>query len=491
MIINKSDQQIDSIFIGQFIDADVGSYGDDFAGCDTLLDLAYAYNANEVDQEAIDRDLPPPAVGYCLLQGPMVQTGISNDVAFQNFKSYYGFKNLPMTSFVYWATGGSIADPPSGSIDYALQMYHMLNGFIPTTDLKYPTPFVTGSGPNQGLPTKFPLSGDPVHDPEGLEGDVDGAGGNLGPGDRRFMMNTGPFSLKPDESQEIIYAIVGGLEHDRLEAITQMKNISTYLRAVYQNQFKNANPVPDVPQVKATPIVESLIDAYIVLNWGWNEQSVKAIEQQEKNGYRFEGYNVYQLPGPQAKLDDPATVKIATFDRINGITQISGLKPHPENGRYYKTVLQKGTDSGIKHYLILTQDQIRQKQFYRGSTYYFAVTSYNYNPQLPQYPSLESDYKLVQVTVQEEKPGDRNLSEIEQEIEVTASKESDITCLVKVIDPTAVTGHQYQVYFTPDQDSNSVTFGEFLWNLKDLTSGADVLTRQPIKIYEGLRPPEK
>jgi len=171
--------------------------------------------------------------------------------------------------------------------------------------------------------------------------------------------------------------------------------------------------------------------------------------------------------------------------------QISGLKPHPQNGRYYETVLQRGTDSGVKHYLVLKQDQINQKPFYRGSTYYFAVTSYNYNPDLPQFPSLESNYKVVSVTVQDERPGDRYLSEAGQEIEVSASKESNVLCKVRVVDPSAVTGHDYQVYFTLDQDTNSATYGNYLWNLKDLTLGKDVLTKQKIKTYQGHRLPEK
>ncbi|MHB2155080.1 T9SS type A sorting domain-containing protein [Calditrichota bacterium GD2] len=486
VFVNKSKNAIDSMFVGQFVDADVGDYSDDLIGCDTLLNLAFAFNGNEVDFEAIKKDLPPPALGYCLLQGPMVETGNTSDIGYKNLNPLNGFKNLPMTSFVYWASGGSLADPPLGVIDYTLQMYNMLNGYIPTNDLKYPTPYVAGSGPNAGQPTKFPLSGDPINDPQGLFGDVDGRGWNMGPSDRRFMMNTGPFTLRPDESQEIILAIIGGLERDRLGAVKQVKNIVNYLRAAYQNQFKNVLPKPEVPQVKATPF-----DEYVVLNWGWDAGSVQGIEQQVKNGFRFEGYNVYQLPRADAGLDDPRTVKIATFDLINDVAKISGLKAHPVNGRYYETMLQEGSNSGVKHYLVIKEDQINKTKFYRGSSYYFAVTSYNYNPELPEYPSLESDYQTVSVIIQDEPPGDRYFSEAEQEIEVVASKESNVLCLVNVVDPAAVTGHDYQVYFTPDTDTASANYGTYLWNLKDLTTGLTVLTGQIIKELEEDTPPDK
>jgi len=89
-------------------------------------------------------------------------------------------------------------------------MYNRLNGQIPTNDLRNPSPYVTGSGPKQGEPTKFLLSGDPVNGPAGLAGDLDGAEGNLSPAYRRFMFNIGSFTLKPDESQEMIFAMIGG-----------------------------------------------------------------------------------------------------------------------------------------------------------------------------------------------------------------------------------------------------------------------------------------
>jgi len=48
--------------------------------------------------------------------------------------------------------------------------------------------------------------------------------------------------------------------------------------------------MPDAPRIRASPF-----DEYVVLNWGCDEQSVKTIEQQEKNGFRFEGYNNYLI----------------------------------------------------------------------------------------------------------------------------------------------------------------------------------------------------
>src|SRR5512135_234991 len=49
-LINKSGAPIDSMYIAQWTDPDVGSPGDDFVGCDTLLNLGFGYNGGSVDQ---------------------------------------------------------------------------------------------------------------------------------------------------------------------------------------------------------------------------------------------------------------------------------------------------------------------------------------------------------------------------------------------------------------------------------------------------------
>jgi len=77
VIFNKSDQQIDSFFVGQHVDAEtIASY----------LSLALGYN---------------------FLQGPLIETGNPDDVGVKDDKFHLEFKNLLMTSLVYWAAGGT------------------------------------------------------------------------------------------------------------------------------------------------------------------------------------------------------------------------------------------------------------------------------------------------------------------------------------------------------------------------------------------------
>ncbi len=475
VLVNKSNYYLDSMYVGKYVDIDLGNYSDDLVGCDSVLSLGFGYNGKPLDREFTKFKILPASVGHQLLRGPVVKTGNKLDTAFVGNEERSGYLNLPMTSFAYRSAGGVWGDPPLGTIDVTLQTYNALRGFQWTNDIKNPSPQVFGSGPRQGQATRFPLSGDPVTDPEAQTGDIDGRGWNIAPSDRRYMINTGPFKMGPSESQEIIYAVIGGWYRDYRQSIQQLKNIALFLKSKSKKSSIYLNPQPPVPAVKATAF-----DQYIVLNWGWDIKKVEEIEEKTRLGYRFEGYNVYQLPDSTASINDPRTVKLATFDRINCILDIESLTYFPDKRKYISFLVQQGMDTGIKRYYVVRGDSINKRPLYRGSTYYFAVTSYNFNPDEEQ-KTLESKYQVVKVTVQDEKPGSRYPAQLEDELEVNATINNDVQCKVKVVDPKEVTGHQYQVYFTKDMDSTSSTFGEFTWNVKDLTTGEVRISNLQVK----------
>jgi hypothetical protein len=54
------DAFIDSLYLGQWTDADLGIFGDDFAGCDTLLSVGYVYNSDSVDAQYLQFGEIPP-----------------------------------------------------------------------------------------------------------------------------------------------------------------------------------------------------------------------------------------------------------------------------------------------------------------------------------------------------------------------------------------------------------------------------------------------
>ncbi len=154
---SKGSLFLDSVFVGQWVDPDVGHFGNDLNGCDTVLQMGYTYNAYPTDAEFSRFNLPPPAVGYVLLGGPVVPSS-PGDSAIRGFAERAGFKNLRMTSFYPKATGSAISDP-TYDYDGALRWWRLLNGYLPDFSSSpwrlYPSP--------PGEPeTKFPMAGDPV-----------------------------------------------------------------------------------------------------------------------------------------------------------------------------------------------------------------------------------------------------------------------------------------------------------------------------------------
>jgi hypothetical protein len=484
-LINKSGFDVDSMFVSQWSDPDIGIYTDDLAGCDISRSLGYAYSGYLTDGYYTDFGLPPAAMGYDFFQGPLVDgvagqdlnlNGVDDaaDYGIWNLKKVGPGKiNLPMTSFLYFAAGSAISDPPLADYDGTLQWYNMLNGYIPTVDLANPTCYTVGNTPGAEC-TKFPLSGDPFAG----TGDVDATLDNLSAADRRIGMCSGPFFMANGDTQEVVVAVVGGIVPEvggnNVNAVEQMKINDDFAQFVYDNLFQALPKAPQAPRVKVTEL-----DGMIVLDWGSDSAAVAATEAPDPVlGYSFEGYNVYQLPTATAAKSQATLV--ATFDAVNLVRTIRGKKFVAAFGDIVEVPIQKGTDNGIKRYLTLEKDYITDKPLNNGNTYYFAVTGYNYNPD-PDVPerTLESGLTAIIVIPQPTVPGVRYTGEPGQEIvpdHSTGAGEGQVQ--VTVIDPAATTGHEYQIYFTEDTDTNSATYGTLLWNVKDVATGRVKVSNQ-------------
>ena len=236
-LINKSGAPIDSMFIMQWSDADIGDAGDDFAGCDTTLDLGYMYNG--VDRDAT-YGLAVPAVGFVLLQGPHVQ-GTAADTAIVGWHPVPGYKNMRMSSYVIFSGGSPIyADPPSGT-GGDIGWYRLMNGYIARTG----EPFVD---PVTGLPTKFILAGDPVTG----QGWVDGQP-FLSPQDRRMALSTGPFTMANGDTQDIVVAHCAAIGVSRISSVALLKATGARLQSLYRSIPDLYVPSPRVDVTYPSP----------------------------------------------------------------------------------------------------------------------------------------------------------------------------------------------------------------------------------------------
>ena len=73
------------------------------------MSLGFVYNGNPSDSEFKKFGLPPPAVAYDFLQGPIVAS--PGDSAVFDLQVRHRYENLPMTSFAYFSAGSPISDP--------------------------------------------------------------------------------------------------------------------------------------------------------------------------------------------------------------------------------------------------------------------------------------------------------------------------------------------------------------------------------------------
>ena len=225
LVINKSINTIDSMYLTYWMDDDLGEGRDDYSGCDTILNLGYTYNGDNNDEGFYG--INPPAVGHLLLQGPIVSASIQDSAIFNN-KWRIGYRNLPMTTFAFYINSSSIySDPDLGVYNGTLQFYNYMNGKIWDG-----SPYID---PNTGQATIYPLSGDPVS----ASGWYEGSGWPGGPpfGDRRSLICSGPFTMQPADTQEVVVAIYMARGSNNLNSVSELKNKAQFLKDYYLNSI--------------------------------------------------------------------------------------------------------------------------------------------------------------------------------------------------------------------------------------------------------------
>jgi len=432
---SPANAKIDDMYMCQWSDPDLGDAGDDFAGCDTVLSLGYVYNSKTLDKTYRPYNIAPPASGYDFLQGPIVKA--PGKTAVFDLKYKPGYMNLPMTSFIYFAAGGKYSDPPH-TANGAIQWYQMLRGLPPTPQgPPDPNPEVD---PKTTAPTFFWLPGDPVTG----KGWIDGLWDT--PGDRRIMLTSGPFNMAIGDTQELVSATIAGLGSDRLSSVSVLKFYDQSVQAAYDNLFD----LPKPPVAPKFSIVE--LDKALIIEWEKDSAGVIATESSISKGYKFEGYNVYQLPSATSPLSNG--VKIATFDLETDPSTITQPDFDEASGQILLKPVQLGKNSGLSRYWLTKTDAIKNRPFINGQRYYFAVTAYSYidDPAKPT-RSYESS-----PAVQEAMPHSPNAGIVMpyilqdtlatlQSTQVAGSVENDARLGLVVFNPTAQHGNTYEVWY--------------------------------------------
>ena len=297
------------MYIVQWSDADVGTSSDDFAGCDTTLNMGYAYSSQATDATYAGLGLAPPAAGYDFLQGVSKFTGNPSDSAIFDLKWRKGYKYVnskPMSSFVYFAAGGDWGDPDF-TYNGTLEFYNLMRGVLPIPRYPSASPFPDAVVDYSADGGAYLLAGDPVAGTGKIDGNVEGNG------DRRIMVTNGPISMELGDTAQVVVALVYGQGTDNLSSITAMKTNDLTAQIVFDQLFELPNIAPPVVEIAS-------LDREVSINWGSDQASINKIENFSDQGYAFEGYEVYQIPSASSSLEDG--ILLATYDLANGVTYI-------------------------------------------------------------------------------------------------------------------------------------------------------------------------
>ena len=227
---------IDARF-GLYQDVDLGRFDDDYVGSDSTLGMGYTYNSDNDDNGGEGYGIAPPAVGFDVIQGPLVDTdNLDSD---QDGMVDEEGERLSMTAFMnYFGGGGRIGDPNIPK-DYYNYMSGIWKDDVPVT--------VGGNGRDfSEVSTTFMHAGDPVTGEGWTELTPDPFNGTLDPlrpADRRSVVSTGPFTMQPGDSQEITYAIVWARGASNLDSISELRKASSEVQQTYDSGFNVQMPV--------------------------------------------------------------------------------------------------------------------------------------------------------------------------------------------------------------------------------------------------------
>ena len=217
-IINKDSSPLDSMFVGNWSNMNIGCYNDDFLGCIPEMNTYYWYNEDSID--GLDGSLCPndlPTFG----ENPPVQA--------------VTILNQEMENFIYFGTsptgGGSPLDDPQIPFDY----YTFLTGWFPSNG-GIPLTF-GGLGVNGSISTKFAF---PDH-PNNLSG-WSMAQYNPNHSNQNSLANIKIGSLSPNESITITkgYTFYQDENLDNLSTVDLVYDNTPALQQLFDTNFESA-----------------------------------------------------------------------------------------------------------------------------------------------------------------------------------------------------------------------------------------------------------
>ena len=397
-LINRAIEDIDSTYFAMWVDADLGCYLDDYIGCDTTRELMYIYNADATDgqpgtqcQGVPTYGTEIPVLGVDYFRGPLKPIFEGDEIVDTVL--------LGMSSFTYFNNPGG--NPPPGTTDpeTAVEYYNYLSG-----TWKDGSPFTFGDdGYQDGDVIEYAFPGNPADPTEWSMCEA-----SLPEYDRRTVQASGPFRLRPGAVNELIVGVPW--VPNRPYPCPDMRRIfaaDDLAQALFDNCF-DITDGPDAPDVDWIELDQTVVAVFTNdpetsnnFNQEYQEKDLFAPAGTEDSLYVFEGYQLYQLKGPDvsiADLDDPDRARlVAQVDVQNGVDDIYNWEAAegPGDLEVSVPVLQvEGGDNGIRTTFQITEDLFAttgSRRLVNHTTYYYVALAYAYNNYKPFDPFETED----------------------------------------------------------------------------------------------------
>lgn len=425
-IINKSDTVWNDFYAGNYLGGGIGNTRS-FAGTDSVLELQYVYSSVN---STVAFATKMPAIGFTQLQGPIVPS--PGSLAFNFGRFIPDARNLRIRS-------GS-----TNFVPFDEKIYLSLQGIDPSTQQLYVNPVTGRSG-------RFNYTGDPVTGAGWTEPNYSP---DLSFSFRETMISSGPLTVKPKDTVTIVGALIAAQGKDRLQSVAILKYFARYARSKYLsllNPEKLPNPVTS----------RSVLDGKVILTWDTNS------EFDLPDGYRFQGYNVYQ-----GETANGPWHRIFTADKTDNITVLSEETYQPEFSTLASRGIQLLPNIGLQHHLIVDRDSIASHKIINGRPYYFSVRAFWENSE--NRPMVTESQDLPVTVIPEQiVPG----SEIVDPLTlIPHNRVHDDALRIEVVDPVKLKNNRFSVVVHSVNDTitwdvfNQDTQSPVLTNLR-ITAG--------------------
>ena len=238
------------------------------------------------------------------------------------------------------------------------------------------------------------------------------------PGDRRFMQSAGPFTLKQGACNYVTVGVPwarsmqGGVE----ASIALLMVADDKCQALFENCFKILDG-PDAPNLTIREYDQKLV--LLLTNspqsnnanedYHETDQRIQALSwlPDPDREYRFEGYQIFQVAGPEVganDLDNPSLARLVRqYDLVN-FNPKTGFPIGKLINWEFDEDLQlsvpkekvNGSNTGIEHSFEITQDVFAtgSRQLVNYKTYYFIAVAYAYNEFAPYSINAEVEHGL-------------------------------------------------------------------------------------------------